>query len=231
MKRIFAIMLAAVLVLGVVGCSGDSDSPSRPHAENNQPPQPPSDDIQPAEIPENPASDFEYTMVDGGIAITSYRGSATEVKIPSVIEGANVVAINGAFQNRSAITEIIIPDSVTSIGSNAFEGCIGLTSITIPEGITYIGDSAFVGTGITNITLPDSLTRVESFTCCGWADFPAAVDLSQEENIESNRLHHDGRCDGLTLESVSFKGVTYNVERTGSTWGLPQGFYDAISDT
>ncbi len=37
----------------------------------------------------------------------------------------------------------IIPNSVASIGSNAFSGCIGLTSITIPNSVTNIGGSAF----------------------------------------------------------------------------------------
>jgi len=46
------------------------------------------------------------------------------------------------FCRRNA-TSIIIPSSVTSIGSSAFSGCIGLTSIKIPSSITSIGDNAF----------------------------------------------------------------------------------------
>ena len=41
------------------------------------------------------------------------------------------------------ITDLVIPDGVTSIGSSAFEYCSGLTSVTIPGSVTRIGDSAF----------------------------------------------------------------------------------------
>ena len=53
----------------------------------------------------------------------------------------------------SSLTNITIPNSVTSIGYNAFYGCSGLTNITIPESVTSIGDGAFEDcSGLTNIT-------------------------------------------------------------------------------
>ena len=45
------------------------------------------------------------------------------------------------------MTSITIPDSVTSIGSNAFYGCSGLTSITIPDSVTSISNGAFYNCG------------------------------------------------------------------------------------
>ena len=60
-----------------------------------------------------------------------------------------------ANNNNEEITEIVIPDSVTSVGSCAFEGCSKLTSITIPDSVTSVGSSVFSGcSSLTSITLP-----------------------------------------------------------------------------
>ena len=49
------------------------------------------------------------------------------------------------------ITNLIIPNSVTSIGEEAFYGCSGLTSVTIPNSVTSIGDNAFDGADISTV--------------------------------------------------------------------------------
>jgi hypothetical protein len=58
---------------------------------------------------------------------------------------------------------VIIPDSVTSIGNNAFQGCTGLTSITIPNSVTSIGYNALSGcSALTNLTIPGDLQNASS---------------------------------------------------------------------
>lgn len=47
------------------------------------------------------------------------------------------------FASNDKLTEIIIPDSVTSIGDWAFHSCHGLTSIIIPASVTYVDEYAF----------------------------------------------------------------------------------------
>ena len=47
------------------------------------------------------------------------------------------------YINGQEITDLVIPESVTSIGEYAFNGCTGLTSITIPNSVTSIGSYAF----------------------------------------------------------------------------------------
>ena len=66
------------------------------------------------------------------------------------------------YLNGVLVTNLVIPDSVTSIGNYAFYGCSSLTSVTIPDGVTSIGDAAFVDcTSLTSVTIPDSVTFIK----------------------------------------------------------------------
>lgn len=49
------------------------------------------------------------------------------------------------YLNDEKITELTIPNNVTSVGSYTFSGCSGLTSVTIPSNVTNIGKNAFSG--------------------------------------------------------------------------------------
>ena len=66
-----------------------------------------------------------------------------------------------AFLSCSGLTSVTIPNSVTSIGGGAFDGCSGLTSITIPNSVTSIGEGAFgYCHGLTSVTIPNSVTSI-----------------------------------------------------------------------
>lgn len=62
-----------------------------------------------------------YTIIDGTIEIIKCERDVTEVEIPAEINGRKVTSIRDwAFSGCTALTEIIIPESVTNIGFNAF---------------------------------------------------------------------------------------------------------------
>ena len=80
------------------------------------------------------------------------------------------------YLNDTEITDLVIPNSVTSIGKRAFTGCTGLTSIEIPNSVTTIGQSAFSGcTGLTSIEIPNSVTTIE------WGAFDGCSGLTSIE--------------------------------------------------
>ena len=66
-----------------------------------------------------------------------------------------------AFEYCSGLTSVTIGNSVTSIGSGAFGGCSGLTSVIIGNSVTSIGSSAFGGcSGLTSVTIGNSVTSI-----------------------------------------------------------------------
>ncbi|MCH5238302.1 MAG: leucine-rich repeat domain-containing protein, partial [Muribaculaceae bacterium] len=65
------------------------------------------------------------------------------------------------YLNGELITNLIIPNSVTSIGNYAFKGCSGLTSVEIPNSVTSIGGYAFYRcSGLTSVEMPNSVTSL-----------------------------------------------------------------------
>lgn len=75
------------------------------------------------------------------------------------------------YLNDTLITDLTIPESVTSIGNYTFYKCSSLTSVTIGNSVTTIGDWAFLGCrGLTSITISNSVTSIGNYafyTCSG----------------------------------------------------------------
>lgn len=84
----------------------------------------------------------------------------TDLVIPDGMTSIN----NYVFSGWSALTSVTIPNSVTAIGNSAFAGCSGLTSVTIPNNVNAIGTYAFSGcTGLTFVNIPNSVTSIENY--------------------------------------------------------------------
>ena len=96
-------------------------------------------------------------------AITDYTGSATNLVIPSVIDGVLVTVIDlYAFDYCSTITSVIIPDSVITIDYEAFYGCPVLQDVIIGNGVTSIGHQAFADCPVLeSVTIGSEITIID----------------------------------------------------------------------
>lgn len=90
---------------------------------------------------DQPEAPYSYENVDGGIKIIGYNGSDSVLAIPSTIDGKSVVAIGtSAFGNSDFLTEVIIPDSVTTLGDGMVQYCDNLVKLTLGKGVTQVPD-------------------------------------------------------------------------------------------
>ena len=68
------------------------------------------------------------------------------------------------YLNGELLTDLVIPNSVTTICSYAFENCSSLTSVVIPNGVTAIGQNAFDSCyNLTSVTIPNSITTIKRY--------------------------------------------------------------------
>jgi len=110
---------------------------------------------------------IDDTWVDGkwenvkGKGFQEYSESEMERRLK---ENPNNKTITNTNKDRVArITSVVIPDTVTYIGGQAFHGCVNLKQINLPKSLKVIGDSAFSNTGLTSIVIPEGVTQIGEF--------------------------------------------------------------------
>ncbi len=88
------------------------------------------------------------------------------------------------FLNNEEITNLIIPNNVTSISSRAFIYCSAITSVTIPNSVKSIGEGAFGGcSGLTSLSIPNSVTSIEDWTFEGCSSLTAVTIPNSVKSI------------------------------------------------
>lgn len=99
----------------------------------------------------------EY-IVNGSV-LAAYNGMAEVVEIP---DNLGITAIGeSAFENKTFITAVKIPDGVVSVGARAFRGCSALETVILPETVETIGEEAFAGCeAMETFTLPESVSSM-----------------------------------------------------------------------
>ena len=107
-----------------------------------------------------------YTLADGTYGVKAADAlSLDKIVIPETYKRKPVTQIlPNAFAGAINLTEIVIPNSVETIGNSAFENCSNLTNVVIGSGVTAIGDWAFYNCyRLSGVVIPDSVNTIGNF--------------------------------------------------------------------
>ena len=219
-KKLTSVILAVVMMLGILT-------------------------IAPLTVSAATYGDFEYTLEDDyTCTITGYKGFASNLSIPSQINGYRVVKIGSqAFtkgkRGNETLVNVTIPNTVTTIGEYAFQNCTELTTVNIPNSVINIEQGAFFGCIklSSNLILPNSVTTIgnSAFYLCSnlsKINIPDSV-YSIGVNAFYDTKWYDNQPDGLIYAGkvvYEYKGdmpQNTNITLKADTKGIADyAFYD-----
>ncbi len=145
MKRIFALLLAVVLILPLFSVVSLAET---------------------AEEYDN-IWGYSYTVSDKKVTITGYKNeNAVNLTIPTYLNGMAVTAIaDCAFTFYEELETVSFSEDskLQYIGDNAFALCTSLFSINIPDSVTRIGSGVFQHCAFESIALPRFVTEIGAY--------------------------------------------------------------------
>ena len=91
----------------------------------------------------------------------------------TVAQGVTIIE-KSAFNKCTALTEVILPDTVTEIGESAFSRS-SVSTVNIPDGVTHIGAFAFYNSDLSAVRIPDSVTTIGDGVFCNCMNLEQAI--------------------------------------------------------
>ena len=169
-------------------------------------------------------------LEDGTIQIDDYTGTATNLEIPSTIDGKTVTVIGKyAFTSNKTIQQVSLPDTVKEIDYAAFADATNLQKINLGNGLESIGTYAFQNVALTSILLPDSLTTIENYAFYGVTTLEELRIPKNVQTIKSNPAYST-TVKRFTVDSQNTffavqDGILFSKDMT-SLVGYPPGKTD-----
>ena len=182
-----------------------------------------------------PSDESYFTVNSTGETITGLTDTGktqTELVIPYKINGVKITDLEygdntSILNGNGVITKIVIPNSVTRIGDDAFKDCTSLMSVNIPNSVTNIGFHAFFNcTSLTSINIPSSVTSIEIGVFVGCTSLKS---VTIPNSVTSIGYYAFENCSSLTSvnipSSVTSIGVGAFDGCTNLTIYCEQGSY------
>lgn len=163
---------------------------------------------------------WEWEVTDGGVVLTAYNGTQTDIYAPSTVEDDgviyDVVGLGaGLFEGNTAINSVTLAEGISEIGDGAFEGATNLVCIVAPQSLTTVGDNAFKGcTSFNSVILYNGVTAIgeNAFSGC------AALTVYCNENSAAHTYAVENEIKYVLLGTETsyttyyVGGVTYHIQ-------------------
>lgn len=207
MKKLTAVILAAVIALSFASCGSKEnadDTAKEKDTEATSNPDIAGDIIgeltpdKPVDIPKTvdiSEQDLTWEEADNGAVITAYTGSETAIRIPDTVGGIPVISIGESTFENSSLLVIELPDTVETIEKKAFYYSTNLLSVKLGNNTIEIKDKAFDGcVSLSKIELGKKIKTI------GWMAFAACASLTKISLPQSVEMIGNGAfvMSGLT---------------------------------
>ncbi|MDE7164697.1 MAG: leucine-rich repeat protein [Clostridiales bacterium] len=149
---------------------------------------------------------FEGDVTYSGHAATFGENAVVTLTGVAVAGVEGLVIKSNAYQNDTALVNVVIAEGVTVIQDNAFLGASNLTNVTLPSTLKTISTGAFRGTKLASLTLPASVETIGN-----------DAFVSSENNITSLTLPSglksigSGAFAGLKMSSITIPNTVENI--------------------
>lgn len=142
---------------------------------------------------------LEGDFLISGPALLAYKGSDEEIVIP---DGVKIIAAQ-AFKDNTSVKSVTFPESLVSVGEEAFCGCKNLTTVNLEAtALESVLDRAFYDTAVLSATLPESFSEI------GINAFDSDCTLSYSGNTSPTVTHEN------TAERLSNEDFRLNAYKT-----------------
>lgn len=123
-----------------------------------------------------------------------------------------------AFSGCISLTSITIPSRVNTIGNNVFYNCSGLSSVIIPNDVSNIGSSAFQGcSNLISIIIPENVTSIGSGTFWGCRNLASINIPSSITFIGEYAFYGCSRLSSITIPNAVTAIGNHAFENSGLT--------------
>lgn len=182
---------------------------------------------------------YSYDDVTHTATVTGYGGGLSEtIEVPATVtynnEEYTVTAIgDNAFKNFGNLIEIILPNTITSIGVRSFQNC-RQTTINIPESLSSLGEGAFTDCdNLTEVTLPATLTSVPAlafYSCNGLTTLTLPATMTSLGIRAFYGCNNLSTINSLAATAPSCSEGTFQNVPSSCRVNVPMGCYDAYEN-